>query len=326
MKTNSKSLILNIAIYLIIFSFCFPVNVHSQVSSLEAQFLKMGVGPRALAMGEAFSGVADDISAIYWNPAGLVNLKGRELLVQNMVYLFDILHANILYGNRLSEKSGYGVSMDYLWSIDEIRDGSGDPLGNFTSYYSRLIIGYAFRTSDTFSLGFDIEKLASNLYDTLMENFGINIGGLYTLDKFSFGLTLQNIQNNLILFEQNGPLNYTYTPESMPQIFRMGIGYKIVKGSMIAIDYSKANDNNGYYNFGCEYSLMKTLALRFGYILTAKSDELGGLNGMTLGLGMNTKNVCIDFVVTPKGDLGTTYAAALKFLFSEKKQQSFTEK
>jgi len=43
-----------------------------------ANFLKLGIGPRAVAMGEAQVGLANDVYATYWNPAGLAQLQNRE--------------------------------------------------------------------------------------------------------------------------------------------------------------------------------------------------------------------------------------------------------
>ena len=44
------------------------------------EFLKLGVGARALGMGGAFAGLADDASAAYWNPAGLAYLKTNQFM------------------------------------------------------------------------------------------------------------------------------------------------------------------------------------------------------------------------------------------------------
>jgi long-subunit fatty acid transport protein len=308
-----------IILILAVFTFSFQTTIYSQTSPMGGQFLKMGPGPRALAMGEAFSGVADDISAIYWNPAGLANLKKNELSIQHMLYLFDIQHTNILYGSKLSDKGGYGIQWEFLWSPDEIRDTSGNSSGSFTSYYSKLVFGYAYKTSDKISLGFDAEALICYPADIQTANFGINLGGLFRGDNYNIGFVFQNIQNDLLLFGENGPLNLKYTPEPMPEIFRLGIGYMASKDLTMAIDYNKANDNNGYMNMGMEYSIKDAFAVRLGYKLPIKSDELGDLAGFTCGFGLNKNNFGFDFAITPQGDLGTTYSASLKFFFSERK-------
>src|SRR5438445_11477059 len=61
----------------------FVSSLHGAGTS-SAQFLKMGAGARAAAMGDAFSAVADDVTATYWNPAGLAQIKTPEMsLMQN---------------------------------------------------------------------------------------------------------------------------------------------------------------------------------------------------------------------------------------------------
>src|SRR6195256_2314875 len=55
-----------------------------------ANFLKMGIGPRAIAMGEAQVGLADDVYAAYWNPAGLAQLQNREAGFVQTQYVQDI--------------------------------------------------------------------------------------------------------------------------------------------------------------------------------------------------------------------------------------------
>ena len=52
-------------------------------------YLKMGVGARALGMGSAFTAVADDSTASFWNPAGLAKMKKPEA---------SFMHANLING------------------------------------------------------------------------------------------------------------------------------------------------------------------------------------------------------------------------------------
>jgi hypothetical protein len=53
----------------------FPTLGGQRVGISTAQFLKIGVGRRASAMGDAFVAISDDASALYWNPAGLVQFE-----------------------------------------------------------------------------------------------------------------------------------------------------------------------------------------------------------------------------------------------------------
>src|SRR5258706_15883429 len=62
----------------------------SDPGTTAANFLKLGIGPRAIAMGNAQVGLANDVYATYWNPAGLADLETPEAgFVQNQ-YIQDV--------------------------------------------------------------------------------------------------------------------------------------------------------------------------------------------------------------------------------------------
>jgi hypothetical protein len=76
------------------------------------EFLRIGVGARALGMGEAFVAVADDASAPYWNPAGLVNLAERQVLFMHAEQFGDAInHDFISFAMPLDEEGAVGVSV-----------------------------------------------------------------------------------------------------------------------------------------------------------------------------------------------------------------------
>ena len=56
----------------------------AKVGTFGGQELKIGVSARATAMGSAFTGVADDATSVFWNPGGLVNVKGNAVSVNHV--------------------------------------------------------------------------------------------------------------------------------------------------------------------------------------------------------------------------------------------------
>ena len=60
-----------------------PVLGAQRTGMAAAQFLKIGVGARAAGMGESFVAVSNDASALYWNPAGITQSTGNEIIVSH---------------------------------------------------------------------------------------------------------------------------------------------------------------------------------------------------------------------------------------------------
>src|SRR5215471_4820039 len=79
-----------------------PVSARAQSSlggqragTSSATFLRIGVGARAVGMGETFVAVANDPSAIYWNPAGLASLQRREFSISHVQWPADIGYEHV---------------------------------------------------------------------------------------------------------------------------------------------------------------------------------------------------------------------------------------
>ncbi|MBU1951190.1 MAG: UPF0164 family protein, partial [Candidatus Eisenbacteria bacterium] len=123
----------SLLILLVLFTFLAgPVSADKYA----AEFLKIGAGARALGMGGGFTALADDASAAYWNPAGLVFLDNSELLLMHAEFLGAL--ANYDYGGFAQpmeqgvKRSALGVSVA-RFAVDDIqitRDAYDDANGN----------------------------------------------------------------------------------------------------------------------------------------------------------------------------------------------------
>jgi len=67
----------------------FNIDV-SKVGTTAAPFLEIDVGSRAIGMGSAFVAVANDATALYWNPAGISRLPGNEMVFIHSAWIADI--------------------------------------------------------------------------------------------------------------------------------------------------------------------------------------------------------------------------------------------
>ena len=62
----------------------------NKTGTTAAQFLKIGVGTRAIGMGGAFTTVESDVNSMYWNPAGLARIYSREATFNHIDWIFDV--------------------------------------------------------------------------------------------------------------------------------------------------------------------------------------------------------------------------------------------
>ena len=133
-----------------------PVLGGQRAGTSSAQFLKIGVGGRATAMGDAFVAVADDATALYWNPAGIVQFEKSQLTLSHIDWLVDIKHEFIGYVHKFNSTSSIGFQFTSLHTQDMPVTTEFQPRGTGEYFtFGDILFGvtYATKLTDKFSFG-----------------------------------------------------------------------------------------------------------------------------------------------------------------------------
>ncbi|HHS12439.1 MAG TPA: type IX secretion system outer membrane channel protein PorV [bacterium] len=226
------------------------------VSESAVLFLLISPGARASGMGEAFVAVADDATAVHWNPAGLAFQRGNEIIVMHCKWLpglvDDMYYEFASYRRYFKSLGGtLGANITYLNMGEQVwMDEYNIEQGRFTSYDFAVSLSYATQLSDNMGLGVTMRYIQSLLAPDWVQvgeekgsgkgnAFAVDLGFLYH-NLFIKGLSLGANLSNM------GP-KITYVDaaqaDPIPTNLKLGIAYKIMDTQYnrltLAIDTNK---------------------------------------------------------------------------------------
>jgi len=317
-----------------------------KVGTTAAQFLKLGVGARALGMGGSFVALANDGTALYWNPAGLTHLSGVNTVFNHNEWVLDITHE--FMGLSIPTGSGgvVGFSITALTmgkkEVTTVREPGGAGL-----YYSVMDLAaglsYARRLSDRLSYGLTLKYIRLSAYNEVAQTMALDVGSLLRTDFYglSIGMALTNFGGDLRyegrdLIEKadideeiagNYPSDVLLQTEPwpLPLLIRIGVSMDVVGPSpavlttssnrlTVTVDGEHPNDAPAHVNVGVEWSWRETLFLRGGYRLNYDEETLTIGGGVRLSLGALGKTT-VNYAVKPLGPFGNTSQMSVEFQF-----------
>jgi long-subunit fatty acid transport protein len=233
-------------------AFSFAQNTATTVNgpgTTGAVALEIPVNPRAIAMGQAFTAVADDSSAVYWNPAGLNQMQGSELLAEYDVFIntvtYNYLNGAFKLGNDLT--MGFGLKL--LGSgLENIINSSGAATGGtFGETYYDIDIAAAYRLSYSLDIGITAKYITETLGTTSASTFAVDLGLMYKtpIPHLKLALDLQNLGPGIAFVQVSDPL---------PLIFKIGAAYQMFDDDFtMDLDVDFPNDNVVSTSLGGEY-------------------------------------------------------------------------
>lgn len=283
-----------------------------------AEFLRIGAG-RPLGMRDASGSVSRDATAVYWNPAGLAALDGRDSYFSHRALPGAVRHdflgfASPVFGSgRLPGVLGYSLQVLSQDSIEKL-DNAGNSAGSFSALSMAHTLAFAARFGETragVSVRWVQESIDGTRGGVLAGGFGLQreLGG-----AASAGFSVENLGPGLRLASESFPL---------PLAARLGGSYRLLSGDLLlAGDLLFSRGRDARFLAGLEYRISpragKTgretgAALRFGYMPGEKAYD--GSPGFAAGLGAEAGSFRADLSYQPLGDSGSSLQLGLGYRF-----------
>ncbi len=299
--------------------FCLPITLFSQnkdftkTATTAAQFLKVETGARALSMGGCFSAVANDASALYWNPAGIAQLDRLEVSLTHTQWIAGISNGFAGFVLPLGSGNVFGLSFMYQ-TMDEMEQTTIEqPKGTglyFDAQDIAIGISYARPMTTYILFGLTTKMVYQSIWNESALGFAVDLGLLLDtgIKSTKLAMVLTNFGTDMQMDGRDLIRGYDQVPGSasnpdteaklstegwpLPANLRLSIVTDIIGSNesfipnednhlSVMVEAAHPNDNPEHYNIGFEYGFMDQYYGRLGY--RGNTDE----EGLTLGAGVN---------------------------------------
>jgi hypothetical protein len=294
------------------------------------QFLKIGNGARATGMGESFVAVSNDMSSLYYNPAGLTLFKENGLIFNHTEWFIDtrLEFAGGVYhfGNNAIGFSVTSLRTEDMKVTTEVQpEGTGDYFR-----FSDLALGltYARQMTSQFSFGATVKYVEESLGGLKIRTVVGDLATYYMtgLGTSRFAVMICNFggqvapSGSISLIGNRTANNFQKFPP--PTGFKIGFAFEPLMTENYRLTTSaqlnSPNDNKENLNIGAEYSYKDYLFLRGGYKFNVDAETFSAGAGLKFPLSFAKAN--LDYSISKYKELGFTHRFSLNILFPKKSQ------
>jgi len=306
-----------------------PSFGNSRTGTAGFQFLKIAPDARSASLAGSVAAFTNDLSSVYWNPAGLSCMDSNH-------YNFQIGHTLYFSGIEHNYAAmGYTKHFQNFWAFSVMSFNSGEmdmtteflPNGNNLKFIAGdflAALSFAKILSDNFSFGLTSKYIEEDIAGIKARNGIIDIGFIYKIGfngKTRFSAGISNFGFNISpsgsvkVSTLNGTKVYeNFENIAVPAIFRMAIStvlyHNIFHHIASAVQLTHPTDNNETVSIGVEYSYKKFLFLRSGYEFGTDYQEWP-----SLGFGLRFQRYfgcfCFDYSFNNKNVFGNIHRITL---------------
>ena len=295
-----------------------PQNPTTRVGTRGANFLEIGVGARGLALAGAYTALAEGVTALYWNPAGIAEIEApaAAFSLANLYEDADITHTFAGGVMPVGTNGAFGLGLTQLSSGDidrttELFPDGGDPTFGNTFSYTATAAGlyYGRRLTDRLGIGVGLKFVTEGIDNAKATYMGVDIGTKFRVGLYGthIAATLSNIGTSgrfrgaaIERFTVDNfrpgatPVEFSTAALQMPTLFRFSIRSDVIGPSdallsansqhafFTVVEMTDAIDTDVQMTIAAQYSFRELVFLRAGKRFVNEK-ETSGFRGAGFG-------------------------------------------
>jgi len=258
-------------------------------------YLRNSIGAKPVSMGEAFTGLSNDVYSIFYNPAGISSISNYSFLFSHIEFLQGIRYEIASGIIPVYKSTSIGISAIYINNgVQEKRDIYGGLTCEFIPYQIIPIVSFGKNITDEISLGANL-KIPYEVIDDY-SNFKVlfDFAGFFKVNSnYSVGINLQNVS----------------VYENLPINLKLGVGYSDAM-LKIGFDVNIPYKSSLIFNAGSELKVIENLFLRGGLRYKLYTN-FNFVSNITLGFGFKYDVLYIDYGFKVYDELENTHFISL---------------
>jgi hypothetical protein len=275
------------------------------------EFLRIGLAPRAEAMGGAFVALSDGVGGMTWNPAGLSHIEDSQALAAYSRYPLDVQLGGVILGRTLPQGWSLALGLKYLSYGSMTGTSVTDPVGvsgdSFSASDVAVAVGAAYPVTGRVRLGVGATYVSGSIDTYSASAVGVDLGLLFEVpdERVTVGCSVRNLRIH--------GSSYLSEDISLPTEVRVGVGFRSPSGiARVGFDVAVGGDGEVRMASGGELLLGSSLWVRAGldgerWDMGRLGEGWGNLSALSWGLGMMWDEWRVDYGISPFGDLGTVH-------------------
>lgn len=297
----------------------------SRTGTTGLQFLKIAPDARSAGMAQSYIAVVNDVTALYWNPAGITQVDSFDwhFTAGHTQYIAETQLQHAAAVKQVGGDSYLGVSMIYFDSGEMPVTTEFQPFGTGQSFRAvdmALGLTFAQRLTDAFSFGLTAKYVNESIADVnthaVMVDFGFQYDVGLANTRFAVGInnfgpnTTPSGSLNILNVNGNMETLSDFEQIAIPSVFRLGFAWDAIKQEKhlltFATQLNHPTDNNETLGFGAEYLFNRLLFIRGGYLFGADETALPAF-GFGLNLQRRYGHFTIDYGFNSAARIGATH-------------------
>ncbi|MBI5472083.1 MAG: type IX secretion system protein PorQ [Ignavibacteriae bacterium] len=285
-------------------------------------FLRTDMSARAGALAGSYVTITNDVTSIFYNPAGLSTLEKPSGSLGFFKHLLDINSGYVTYSQPYEDLGYFGVGVQYMnYGTFNETDDLGNVIGEFNASDLAVSLGYSNAIEENLFWGANAKFIYSSIAGHASTGLAADLGILYTVpeSRITLGASLRNLGAQIS--------SYMSTKEKLPLDLVVGVSV-VPKGLplLLNLNFHKLNEDAQdfgkrfkAFSIGGEFTLSRVLQARVGFNNEQRSElktgTSSGLAGFSGGIGITVQDYKLDYGLSSLGSIGSLHRITISSTF-----------